>query len=239
MKKEQSNLIMLNIIFVVSIVIANVVGCKVIDTGLSIGNIRLCLSGGAITYAFTFLCTDIIGELWGKKEAGLAVKRGFYAQLFALALIILTRYTPTSDTAMQDAYVRLLGQTPFFVAGSLCAYLCSQKWDVWIFHHIRSKYVKSGEQTNGRRWIWNNASTATSQIIDTVIYAIVAFGIGMGFLFKQGGINAIIGIIFGQYLLKLCLAILDTPIFYILTKPENNVLRTKENGDSGKPQADA
>lgn len=220
MKKEQSNLIMLNIIFVVSIVIANVVGCKVIDTGLSIGNIKLCLSGGAITYAFTFLCTDIIGELWGKKEAGLTVKRGFYAQLFALALIILTRYTPTSDTAMQEAYVMLLGQTPFFVAGSLCAYLCSQRWDVWIFHHVRDKYAKRGGNFARHRWVWNNISTATSQIIDTIIYATVAFGFGMGFFFQKGGFSVVVGIVVGQYLLKLCLAIIDTPFFYLFTKTE-------------------
>lgn len=67
MKANKSNLILLNMIFVVSIVIANVVGCKVIDTGISLFGIPLALSGGAITYAFTFLCTDIIGEMYGKK----------------------------------------------------------------------------------------------------------------------------------------------------------------------------
>lgn len=233
---------MLNIIFVVSIVVANVVGCKVIDTGLHICGLRLMLSGGAITYAFTFLCTDIIGELWGREEAACAVKRGFVAQLFALALIILTRYTPTLDTSMQEAYVKLLGQTPFFVAGSLCAYLCSQKWDVWIFHRIRDGFAAKGEGFTRHRWIWNNASTATSQVIDTAIYVTVAFGFGMGFFFRPGGVRQVAGIIIGQYLLKLCLAVLDTPFFYLFTQntnTHNHVLRTKDNGDSGQPSADA
>ena len=72
------------------------------------------------------------------------------------------------------------------------------------------------------RWIWNNVSTGTSQIIDTVIYALVAFGIGMGWLFQEGGLSLLLSIILGQYLLKLCLAIIDTPFFYYFTRRTNH-----------------
>lgn len=219
MKATKSNLMMLNIIFVLSIVIANVVGCKVVDFGWKLFGLNLAMSGGALTYAFTFLCTDIIGEMWGKEEAGKAVTRGIWGQLFALALIIGTRYLPTKDPEMQAAYVKLLGQTPFFVAGSLVAYFCSQKWDVWLFHKIREKWMK-GHETNAARWIWNNASTMTSQIIDTAIYATISFGIGLGWLWQPGGIAQVCGIILGQYFLKLGLAAIDTPIFYLLTSKQ-------------------
>lgn len=218
MKKTNENLLLIHVIFVISIVVANIVGCKVIDTGLTMFGLPLSLSGGAITYAFTFLCTDIIGEIWGKKEAKKAVKYGFIGQLFAITLIIITQYTPTNDTEMQAAYVKLLGQSPMFVLGSLCAYSCSQTWDVWIFHKIRGLL-------NARpsfRWIWNNVSTATSQIIDTVIYAFVSFGLGMGWLFDKGMLSMLVGIIIGQYFLKLFLAIIDTPFFYYFTRKNNN-----------------
>lgn len=217
MKKTENNLILLNIIFVVSIVVANVVGCKVIGLPWTLGGIPLLLSGGAITYAFTFLCTDVIGEIWGKQEANKAVKRGFVGQLFALALIYATQLIPAVDPDMQAAYVKLLGQSPMFVLGSLCAYYASQSWDVWIFHKIRDRF----EGKPHLRWIWNNASTATSQVFDTIIYALIAFGVGMGYLWQSGGLKAIAGIIAGQYLLKLCLALLDTPIFYALTRKGN------------------
>lgn len=218
MKKTTENLLLIQTIFVISIVVANIVGCKVIDTGLTLFGIPLSLSGGAITYAFTFLCTDIIGEVWGKKEAAQAVKIGFIGQLFAIALFVLTQYTPTDDITMQKAYETLLGQSPMFVLGSLCAYTCSQRWDVWIFHKIRDRFKAKPQM----RWIWNNASTGTSQIIDTAIYAVIAFGLGLGWLFEDGGITKVLSIIIGQYLLKLCLAIIDTPFFYALTnKPKN------------------
>ena len=115
---------------------------------------------------------------------------------------------------MQHAYEKLLGQSPMFVLGSLCAYSCSQTWDVWIFHKIRDHF----NAKPSLRWIWNNLSTATSQIIDTVIYAIISFGIGMGWLFQQNMLGTLVGIIIGQYLLKLCLAIIDTPFFYFFTR---------------------
>jgi hypothetical protein len=148
------------------------------------------------------------------------VKYGFVGQLFAIALIIATQYTPTNNAEMQHAYETLLGQSPMFVLGSLCAYSCSQSWDVWIFHKIRNHY----NAKPSLRWIWNNLSTGTSQIIDTIIYALIAFGVGLGWLFQDNALQNLLSIIIGQYLLKLCLALLDTPIFYILTR-KKNVLR--------------
>lgn len=214
MKKTENNLILLNIIFVVSIVVANIVGCKVIHLGIDVFGIPLATSGGAITYAFTFLCTDIIGELWGKKEANKAVWRGFAAQLFAITLIVLTQYTPTNDKVIQNAYEVLLGQSPYFVAGSLCAYLTSQTWDVAMFHKVRGYF----NAESSKRWIWNNFSTITSQMIDTMIYTFVSFGIGLGWIWDSSMYSSMLSIMVGQYLLKVCLAIIDTPFFYYFTK---------------------
>lgn len=226
MKKNNSNLISINAVFIVCLIIANVVTAKVIDTGLSIGSTPILIPGAALTYALTFLCTDVIGEIWGKEEANKAVWRGFAAQFLALLLICLTSMLPAHDAAMQTAYERLLGQTPIFVIGSLVAYLCSQKWDVWIFHKIRNRFFADPR----RRWIWNNASTLTSQIIDTAIYITIAFGIGLGWLWHEGGVALTLGMIAGQYLLKACLALLDTPIFYILTNKTKRECITSQNG---------
>lgn len=226
MKKNNSNLISLNAVFIVCLIIANVVTAKVIDTGLFIGSTPILIPGAALTYALTFLCTDVIGEIWGKEEANKAVWRGFAAQFLALFLICLTSMLPAHDEAMQAAYERLLGQTPIFVIGSLVAYLCSQKWDVWIFHKIRNRFFADP----CRRWIWNNTSTLTSQIIDTAIYITIAFGIGLGWLWQEGGVALTLGMIAGQYLLKAALALLDTPIFYLLTNKRKRECITSQNG---------
>lgn len=98
------------------------------------------------------------------------------------------------------------------------AYLVSQSWDVAVFHAIRDRYIAKHGSTKGGRWLWNNGSTITSQIWDTVIYAVISFGFGLGWVHTHEGRMQLIGIIIGQYLLKACLALLDTPFFYFFTR---------------------
>lgn len=223
MKKTDGNFIILFTLFVISIVIANVVGSRVITTGISIFGIELCGSGGAITYAVTFLCTDIIGELWGKKKANSVIKYGFLGQVFATLCIVLTQLFKAVDCNIDEAYKTLLGQNWIFVIGSLTAYYCSQSWDVFIFHKIRDAYIKKHGTRKGGRWIWNNASTMTSQMIDTVVYASISFGIGQNWFFTQGMFKTFIGLVIGQYLIKMFLALLDTPFFYLFTNEKKNI----------------
>lgn len=224
MKKVPKNLSILQTIFVVSLVISNVVTGKLFYTGLNLFGVEITLPGAVFCYAITFLMTDIIGELWGKKEASETVVYGFIGQIAATLLIILTRYIPTADNEMQDAYVKLLGQNWIFVIGSLVGYFASQSWDVFIFHKIRNKYLSKKGNTVSGRWIWNNASTMTSQIIDTVLFIGISFGLGFGWLFDKTMLPTLLAMIIGQYVFKFMLALLDTPIFYLLThtKSKNN-----------------
>lgn len=217
MKKTQGNLTLLCMIFAVSLVIANVVTGKLIDVPISLFGSHIQLPGAAVCYAITFLMTDVIGEIWSKKEANMCVKFGFVCQILATVMIIFTQYLPAVDPSMQESYVTLLGQNWVFVIGSLAGYLVSQAWDVYIFHRIRDKIVaKSG--TNKNRWIWNNASTMTSQIIDTVLFIGIAFGFGFGWLFDTNMHMVLLSMCIGQYVIKFLLAAIDTPIFYLLTR---------------------
>lgn len=218
MKKTTSNLIGINMIFVVALVISNVVTAKLFATGLTLFGSPLNLPGAALCYAVTFLATDVIGEIWGKQEANRTVRWGFVGQIVATLLIIMTQYLPTSDVEAQAAYEKLLGQNWVFVIGSMVAYFASQSWDVFIFHKIRDKFIAKHGDTKGGRWIWNNASTMTSQIIDTVLFIGIAFGLGFGWFFDSNMWMPLLGMMIGQYGLKFLLALIDTPIFYLLTR---------------------
>ncbi|MCC8157480.1 MAG: queuosine precursor transporter [Oscillospiraceae bacterium] len=231
MKKTERNYMILLTLFVISIVIANVVGARTITTGLSIGSIPLQTSGGAITYAVTFLCTDIIGEIWGKQKAKQTVFYGFIGQVFALVMIVLTGMCKAADATMDAAYQTLLGQSWSFVLGSLCAYYASQSWDVFVFHKLRDKFAGKN-YTGAKRWIWNNGSTLTSQIFDTVIYSTISFGIGLGWLWNAETRVSLLGLMIGQYLLKACLALIDTPFFYFFTRRDKYAIGGKRYGDT-------
>ena len=214
MKKTTSNLILINMIFVVCLVIANVVSNRVLFTGIEMFGSPVTLPGAALCYCLTFLATDVISELWGREEAQRTVRFGFVGQLLATGLIMLTGYLPAAAgfENVAEAYDTLLGQSLWFCVGSMVAYLISQWWDVQVFHAVREWLIaKTGSRKH--RWLYNNLSTMTSQAIDTLVFIFIAFGIGVGL-----PMNLLINMAIGQYVFKFVLALLDTVPFYILTR---------------------
>ena len=222
MKKTDKNLYLLYMILATGLVTANCIASKVFIMPFNLFGSAVTLTTGAICYPLTFLITDIIGELWGREKANIAVRWGFVSQLISTAIIIIARYLPATDAVMQDSYVTLLGQNWVFVLASLTAYIISQHWDVWVFHNIRDRYIKKHGSTKGGKWIWNNASTCTSQMLDSVIYVVIAFGFGFGWLFDSSMHSVMINMVIGQILVKVVIALLDTPIFYLCTRGSSN-----------------
>lgn len=213
MKKTETNLTILNCLFITSLLVANVVASKVVTFW------GLVVPAAIIAYPLTFLMTDVIGEIWGKDEANKTVKIGIVCQLASLLMIGIAILLPVAPFADNQAeFKSILGSSFRVVFASMIGYLCSQSWDVWIFHKIRDFYIKKHGSTKGGRWIWNNASTMTSQIIDTAIFITIAF---------IGTVPNILDMIFSQYLVKLVYALLDTPFFYLLT----NKKRSEMNGE--------
>lgn len=198
MKKTEQNFQMLLGIFVVSLIVANIVSAKIVSFW------GLVIPAAIVAYPLTFLITDVIGEIWGKEMANRAVKIGFICQLISLVLIGLSILLPVAPFADNQAqFVGIMKSSFRVVAASLVAYLVSQSWDVWIFHKLK-------EKCNGKhKWLRNNASTLTSQMIDTAIFITIAF---------WGVVPNIWVTILSQYLIKAVYALLDTIPFYLLTK---------------------
>lgn len=193
----------LTALFITSLVIANVVTGKILSLG------GLIVPGAFLLYAVTFLMTDLINELYGRKEAQRLVNAGFVASAFAALMIYLTQLLPPAPFAMhmQEAYETLLGMNTRFVLASMVAYWLSQTWDVWVFSKLK-------ERTNGKaKWLRNNASTLSSQLIDTAIFITIAFA---------GAVPQLWWMVLSQYIVKMGIAILDTPVFYLLTRTTKN-----------------
>ena len=199
MQRSTNNLIIMNSIFITSLLVANVVAGKVVDL------FGFIVPAAVVAYGITFLCTDVIGEIWGKEQASRTVKMGLITQLLTLALVLFAIALPPAVFAQEysEMFGIVLGQSVRIVIASLIAYLIAQFNDVTLFHYFRKK-------TQGqKKWIRNNASTMVSQLIDTAIFITIAFwGIvpGLGWM------------IISQYFVKLIIAAVDTPFFYLLTR---------------------
>lgn len=215
MKKTSTNLTITTVVFVTALLTSNIISSNgMIITNIHLGNIQLLAPAAVLAYAITFLTTDVIGQIWGKKEANTAVLLGLMAQIICTGLIFLTPIIFKPWFVGSDTYSVING-LGWFTLGSLVAYCCSQTWDVYIFHRIKdaAKERLGEDKYNKQRWIWNNASTMTSQIIDTIIFIGIGFGLGLG---MRG--NELIGLMIGQYCVKFILALIDTPFFYLLTR---------------------
>jgi len=192
-------LLYLNSLFVGLLLLSNIISVKLFH----IGGIII-LPAAVIVYVFTYPLTDVIGEVYGKEAAQRTVKAGFFTQMVASIFIFLSiKLPPAPFFEFQSEYETILSGGFRIIMASLLAYLASQNIDVHIFHKLRDRY-------NGKKlWLRNNASTLTSQLVDTSIFITIAF-------YGTMPLNALITLIFTQYAFKAIVAILDTPLVYLL-----------------------
>ena len=212
MKKTTNNLIAINAIFIMSLLVANIVAGKIISI------FGLIVPAAVVAYGITFLCTDVINEIWGKEEAQRTVMLGLKIQLASLALIMLAIALPSAPFAkdFSQSFNIVLGQNARVVVASLTAYMISQWHDVISFNFWKNR-------TKGKhKWMRNNLSTLGSQVIDTAIFITIAF---------WGMVPSILWMIFSQYVVKAVIALIDTPFFYLLTRKHNDTDNNNKKND--------
>jgi len=213
-------------LFVTALVTAQLTASKLLGFSipfeLPFTGALLAMPGAALAYALTFFASDCYSELYGPREAHKMVNVGFVMNFVLLALVYSTIAAPAAPFTEVDpaTFETVLGASLNVVVASLLAYVVSQNWDVYVFHRIR-------ERTDGERlWLRNVGSTATSQLIDSIIFVVVGFA-AMPAL--RGGdpqtVNALLGLIVGQYVLKLLIAVGDTPFVYAVVE----FLRSRES----------
>ena len=169
------------------------------------GLYRFEISVGILPYPITFLITDIISEVYGKKRANQVVTTGIFASFFSLLIVYISDIVPaTSYSPINDAlFSKVFGATAIAVFASMMAYLLAQYIDIQIFHFW--KRVTKGKHL----WLRNNFSTFTSQFVDTftVLLLLCSFGKIDWDLFG--------GLLLSGFLFKVLVAMLDTPFLYL------------------------
>lgn len=206
-------------LFITSLIAAQLLAVKILEFSLPFtvpltGNMII-VPAGVIAIAITFLATDCITELYGRRTAHLVVNIGFAMIFVLLGLVWLAIVAPHSPQGVdQDAFGAVMGPSTNIVLGGLIAYVISQNWDVFAFHRIRT--------VTGARFLWlrNIGSTATSQAIDTVVFISIAFWaaptvLGIGPALPT---EVLISLIVGQYAAKLLIALIDTPFVYLIVR---------------------
>jgi uncharacterized integral membrane protein (TIGR00697 family) len=196
-------------LFITSLVVSNLIFQKFFywrPFELTVfGNQLFELSVGILPYPITFLITDLISEIYGKKKANQVVTAGIFASFFAMCILWMANVVPAlSNSPVDDAtFQTVFALSPVAVLASMMAYLGAQFVDIRLYHFWK-------KLTKGRMlWLRNNFSTFSSQFIDTfsVISLLSLFGVLEWDLFW--------GLVLSGFLFKVFVAALDTPLLYL------------------------
>ena len=200
----------LSSIFITALVVSNLIFQKFFSWypfNFEVFGIKLFeLSVGVLPYPITFLITDIISEIFGKRKANQVVVMGILASIFSIGLLLLGDVLPASSTSPIDdkTFNLVFSASPLAVLASMSAYLIAQFLDIRIYHFWK-------QLTQGKYlWLRNNFSTFSSQIIDstTVIALLCIFDILAWDLF--------LGLVLSSITFKILVAVIDTPLLYLL-----------------------
>jgi len=187
-----------------AVIIGNIQVLKTVDFFYSPEPVAL----GTVLFASTFLCTDILSEHFGKDKAQKNVLIGFVSFLFITIVMLITiGFNPSANDWAQDSLVNIFTPMSRFFIASMIAYLTSQYFDVWIYSNIKNLTM------NRFLWLRNNLSTILSSLVDNIVFSILAWIILNPN--PETFYNVIMIYIFGTYILRIFIALIDTPFMYL------------------------
>ncbi|WP_274475059.1 queuosine precursor transporter [Mangrovimonas aestuarii] len=202
--------LLLGALFITSLVVSNLIFQKFFYW-YPFGNVTIFganlfeISVGILPYPLTFLITDLISEIYGKKRANQIVVAGIFASVFSMLIVYVSNAVPATSWSPvgNKLFTTVFGSTAIAVLASMMAYLFAQFIDIQIYHFWK-------RLTQGKHlWIRNNFSTFLSQFVDTftVLLLLCSFG--------KIEWSRFIGLLISGFLFKVMIAVLDTPFLYL------------------------
>lgn len=229
--KKHKLFIVLSTLFITNALIAEVIGAKILSVEKLLNipamafpfingtTLNLEMSVGVLIWPIVFILSDIINEYFGRS----GVKRisiigaGMIAYSFFI-IYIATEAPPANfwiDNNAIDpqgnslninyAYSTIFRQGLGIIIGSITAFLIGQMVDAYTFHYLRV--------LTQHKWLWLRAtgSTVVSQLVDSFLILFIAF-----YLLGNWSMSQVLAVGLIQYLYKIFLAIVLTPLIYLM-----------------------
>jgi len=225
-------------IFITNALIAEFIGVKIFSLEASLGlqpaEIKLFdsaysfnLTCGVLLWPVVFVMTDIINEYYGRR--GVRFLSWMTIALIAFGFLMVFGAIQTEPNGwwitskkeagienMSTAFNGIYGQGLGIVIASMTAFLVAQLVDVFVFHKIK--------RATGEKKIWLRAtgSTLISQLIDSFVVLLIAFYFYPKLIKGQGEpwpFDQLIAICIVNYIYKFIVAILMTPVIYLVHNP--------------------
>ncbi len=173
------------------------------------------LDGGTILFPLSYIFNDVLTEVYGYSRSRKVIWLGFFSAILMVGVFSLVGVLPSANGwDNQDAYQKILGQTPRIVLASLVAYFFGEFTNSFIL-------AKMKVATKGK-WLWTRTITSTifGELIDSILFILIAFS---GVL----PISLIVSLIVFNYVFKTIIEVILTPATYAIV----NFLKKKESED--------
>jgi uncharacterized integral membrane protein (TIGR00697 family) len=209
MQRNYKYLSAISVFFVSILLISNIASSKIVDLKW------FTFDGGTLLFPFSYIFGDILTEVYGYKKSRSVIWLGFFmALLMSVIFIIVGKLPPAAGWNNQSAYDAILGLTPRIVCASLIAYFFGEFSNSFVL--AKMKIFTKG------KWLWTRTigSTIVGELIDSVIFIIIAF---TGVLPN----SLLLTLIISNYFFKTGVEIVFTPITYKIV----GFLKRKENED--------
>jgi queuosine precursor transporter len=167
------------------------------------------VSVGIFMVPLTFLITDIVEEVYGKKITKYFIFFGVISLVVTFAYVgIFVLLEPHERYQFDSEYGIIFGSSLRIIAASIIAFFLAQLHDMVTFAWLKKK-------THGKAlWLRNNLSTFISQFIDSTVFMLIAFyQVTPKFTFLF-----IMTLVFPYYIFKIVFAVIDTPFVYLGVK---------------------
>jgi uncharacterized integral membrane protein (TIGR00697 family) len=237
-RRREIVFVILSGLFLGTLAVLNILGIsRQIDLSFNLGAVRIpfVVFVGVLPYPVTFLCTDFISELYGKRRASLLVWVGLGLNIWVLFILwlggVLPPHTELGPNGLPEidhpdrTFFQIRKWTSMATLASMIAYLTAQLVDVHVFHMIK-------RFTRGKAlWLRNNGSTLTSQMVDSIAVILITYFFTNAISITPGETVAhgLVILILSNYVFKMTAALLDTVPFYFGTKWLSNYLQIDPN----------
>lgn len=240
-RRREHVFIVLAGLFLGTLAMLNILGItRFIDLSFTIFGLEIPmpLAVGVLPYPVTFLCTDLVSELYGRRRANAVVTAGFLINLWVVFILWLGGALPGFEGEDRETAVFFQVQALAFgaVTASMIAYLAAQFIDVQLFHFWK-------KLTRGKHlWLRNNGSTVISQLVDAVAVTLVTHFLASALPIDRAEAlwPQLFTFIAASYTFKILTALADTGPFYLavwylsrhLRLPMGELSRQDPSGES-------
>jgi len=199
----------ITVFFVVALLISNIASTKIAKVGF------MALDGGTLLFPLTYIFGDVLTEVYGYKKSRKVIWLGFASCVLMSIIFGIVGFLPSaSGWDNQDAYMKILGQTPRIVLASLIAYFVGEFSNSYVL--AKMKILTKG------KWLWTRTigSTLIGELLDSLIFVTIAF---TGVVSRE----LLYELVIFNYFFKTAVEIVFTPLTYLVV----NKLKQKEHED--------